>query len=61
MAIYRQPTTQKKTNMEVKKIKRDHFSWGVWDPKAKTFVKVFEAKEDAEAYLKKMKDAEKTA
>lgn len=49
----------KKTNMEVRKIKRDHFSWGVWDLKAKTFVKVFETKEEAEAYLESLTPAKK--
>lgn len=52
-------TPKKKTNMEVRKIKRDSFSWGVWDLKAKTFVKVFETKEEAEDYLQSLKPAKK--
>jgi hypothetical protein len=41
--------------MEVKKIKREHFAWGVWDKKEKTFLKMFETKLEAEKYLAGLK------
>ena len=43
--------------MEVKKIKRDHFAWGVYDIENETFLEMFETKKEAEAYLEKITKA----
>ncbi len=41
--------------MEVKKIKRDSWNWGIWDEDKKEFIKVFQTKKEAEEYLKESK------
>lgn len=40
--------------MEVKKIKRTDFSWGVYDKKKKEFIEMFQTKEEAEKYLENL-------
>lgn len=42
------------SNFSVKKIKRENFSWGIWDSTEKEFIKMFETKEEAKKYLKEM-------
>lgn len=41
-----------KKNLVIKKIKRDSFKWGVFDPEKEEFIGVFEHKDQAETYIK---------
>lgn len=48
-------------NFIVKKIKRDSFSWGVFDKTKKEFAFVFETKEEAENKLEEILNQEDQA